>query len=226
MSYEGAKQLARERLTEVQLLLNHIASLEPKDATTPHPSEVKILRGFFYVHLYAALEKSINEAVQLTLRLIANHNAPGKHYQLNFGSIAARGKLQSFKSCSHKHYHDNALAIFTMLNSTETTNIDETQFSDTLMNVWMKSIIEVLDSFGIDLSVDPRTRTTINELVENRNKVAHGRESALAVGERHRSNILREKFTITTSLIDAVTNKLETFYSSRSFIKASERGLY
>lgn len=227
MSYEGVRALSRERLMEVQQLLNHIVFLEPDDAIIPHPSEVKILRGFFYVHLYAALEKSINEAVQLTLRLIASHNIPARHYELSFGSVFTRGRLQAFKSCSFKSYNENALSIFSCLDSSDTMKIDEAQFSDTLMNVWTNSILEVFKSFGIiGFEVEPRVRTTIDELVENRNKVAHGRESALVVGERHRSNILRDKYSITTSFIDAVIISLEGFYNSRSFLKESERHAY
>ncbi|MFW3895958.1 MAE_28990/MAE_18760 family HEPN-like nuclease [Pseudomonas bharatica] len=226
MSYEDVRSLTRERLTEVQQLLNHIVSLEPDNATAPHPPEVKILRGFFYVHLYAALEKSVNEAVQLTLRLIASLNAPSKHFEITVGTITTRGRLQAFKSCSFKAYNDNALSIFDCLESSEITKIDEAQFSDVLMNVWTNSILEVLKSFGINLPITPRTRTTIDELVENRNKVAHGRESALSVGERHRSHVLRDKFTITTNLIDSVILALENFYNSKTFIKISERATY
>lgn len=221
MPFEGVRTLSRERLAEVQQLLNHIVSLEPDDVTTPHPPEVKILRGFFYVHLYAALEKSINEAVQLTLRLIASQNTPAKDYKLSFGSVAARGRLQAFKSCSYKVYNDNASSIFSSLESNEITSIDEFQFSDVLMNVWTNSILEVFNSFGIaSFVVEPRVRTTIDELVENRNKVAHGRESALTVGERHRSRILRDKFSIVTTLIDSVIAHLEIFYNTRAFLRA------
>ncbi|KJH85497.1 hypothetical protein UG46_17430 [Pseudomonas fluorescens] len=227
MSFEGVRNLARERLSEVQIFLNHIALLEPNDAITPHPPEVKILRGFFYVHLYAALEKSINETVQLTLRLIASHNAPARHYDLSFGSIAVRGRLQAFKQCKLKNYDSHASSIFSSMDSAESSKIDETQFADNLMNVWTNSILEVLNCFGIvDFIVEPRVRTTIDELVENRNKVAHGRESALVVGERHRSNILRDKFSITTTLIDAVISQLETYYISRAFIKPDIRTTY
>lgn len=219
--------LSRERLAEVQQLLNHIVSLEPDDAVAPHPAEVKILRGFFYVHLYAALEKSINEAVQLTLRLIASHNISARHYELGFGSIAVRGRLQAFKSCSYKNYNENAHSIFSCLESVEVLKIDEAQFSDVLMNVWTKSILEVFNSFGItDFVVEPRVRTTIDELVENRNKVAHGRESALVVGERHRSRVLRDKLSIVTDLIDSVIAHLEGFYNSRSFLRVDERAVY
>lgn len=227
MSFEGVRTLSRERLAEVQQLLNHIVSLEPDDATTPHSAEVKILRGFFYVHLYAALEKSINEAVQLTLRLIASHNIPAKHYELSFGSITTRSRLQAFKGCSYKTYNNNAFSIFSCLESIEIMNIDESQFSDVLMNVWTNSILEVFNSFGITgFVVEPRVRTTIDELVENRNKVAHGRESALTVGERHRSRVLRDKFSIVTTLIDSVIDHLETFYNSRAFLKTNERSAY
>ena len=109
----------------------------------------------------------------------------------------------------------------------EISNIDDSQFSDALMNVWTNSILEVFKSFGITgFGVEPRVRTTIDELVENRNKVAHGRESALVVGERHRSIILRDKFSIITTLIDSVIANLENFYNSRTFIKNSERSGY
>lgn len=222
MPFEGVRVLSRERLAEVQQLLNHIVSLEPVDVTTPHPPEVKILRGFFYVHLYAALEKSINKVVQLTLRLIASHNTPAKDYKLSFGSVAARGRLQAFKGCRYKAYNDNASSIFSSLESNEIMNIDEFQFSDVLMNVWTNSILEVFNSFGISsFVVEPRVRTTIDELVENRNKVAHGRESALVVGERHRSKILRDKFSIVTSLIDSVIAHLEAFYNTRAFLRVN-----
>ncbi|WP_143498323.1 MAE_28990/MAE_18760 family HEPN-like nuclease [Pseudomonas sp. Irchel s3b5] len=222
MPFEGVRVLSRERLAEVQQLLNHIVSLEPVDVTTPHPPEVKILRGFSYVHLYAALEKSINKVVQLTLRLIASHNTPAKDYKLSFGSVAARGRLQAFKGCRYKAYNDNASSIFSSLESNEIMNIDEFQFSDVLMNVWTNSILEVFNSFGISsFVVEPRVRTTIDELVENRNKVAHGRESALVAGERHRSKILRDKFSIVTSLIDSVIAHLEDFYNTRAFLRVN-----
>lgn len=220
MPFEGVRSLSRERLAEVQQLLNHIVSLEPDEVAAPHSAEVKILRGFFYVHLYAALEKSINETVQLTLRLISSHNTPAKDYQLSFASVAARGRLQAFRACSYKTYNENATLIFSCLESTEKAIIDEFQFTDVLMNVWTNSILEVFNSFGIEsFKIDPRTRTTVDELVENRNKVAHGRESALSVGERHRSAILRDKFTIITTLIDSVTLHLESFYNSRAFLR-------
>ena len=78
------------------------------------------------------------------------------------------------------------------------------------------------NSFGISsFVVEPRVRTTIDELVENRNKVAHGRESALVVGERHRSKILRDKFSIVTSLIDSVIAHLEAFYNTRAFLRVN-----
>lgn len=227
MGFEGVRTLARERLSEVQQLLNHIVLLEPEDAFTPHPAEVKILRGLFYVHLYGALEKSINEAVQNTLKLISSHNIPAKYYELSFGSVAARGKLQAFKTCKLKAYNNNAASIFAVMDSVEISNIDESQFSDALMNVWTNSILEVFNSLGVaGFGVEPRVRTTIDELVENRNKVAHGRESALVVGERHRSIVLREKYSIITTLIDSVITSLEGFYDSRAFLKNGQRAAY
>lgn len=219
--------IARERLAEVQQLLNHIVMLEPDDVAIPHGSEVKILRGFFYVHLYAALEKSVNEAVQATLRLVASHGAPANHYALSFGGVSVHGRLQAFKTCSYKTFNENAFSIFSCLQSSDILKIDDSQFSGVLQNVWTNSVLEVFDSLGIvGFNVGPRERTTIDELVENRNKVAHGRESALVVGERHRSTVLRDKFSIVANFIDSVTDALEVFYQGRNFIRVDERSSY
>lgn len=227
MGFDGVRLIARGRLAEVQQLLNYIALLEPDDVAVPHGSEVKILRGFFYVHLYAALERSANEAVQSTLRLVASHGVPANHYALSFGAVAARGRIQAFKTCSYKAYNENVCSIFSCLQSSDVMNIDDSQFSGVLQNVWTNSVLEVFNSLGLQgFVVEPRVRATIDEIVENRNKVAHGRESALVVGERYRSRVLRDKFTIVSSFIDSVTEALEEFYNGRNFIRDEVRSDY
>ncbi|MNP13927.1 hypothetical protein D3C76_1062290 [compost metagenome] len=106
-------------------------------------------------------------------------------------------------------------------------NIDDSQFSGVLQNVWTNSVLEVFNSLGLQgFVVEPRVRATIDEIVENRNKVAHGRESALVVGERYRSRVLRDKFTIVSSFIDSVTEALEEFYNGRNFIRDEVRSDY
>jgi hypothetical protein len=72
MIFDGVRERTRKRLNEVQINLNHISLLEPQDPSIEMPIEVKIMKGLFYVHLYAAFEKNINDLVQTTLTEIAS----------------------------------------------------------------------------------------------------------------------------------------------------------
>ena len=52
------------RMNELRGLLDVIKLQESSDPQIPDPAEVLILRGLFYVHLYAVFEFSVNQAVQ------------------------------------------------------------------------------------------------------------------------------------------------------------------
>jgi RiboL-PSP-HEPN len=91
----------------------------------------------------------------------------------------------------------------------------------------MKTIEEVFISFGISYTkFDPRQRATVDELVEKRNSVAHGRESAAEIGERHRVKILREKMDIITNLTYYIIDEFEIYFLGKKFIRPNVRKLY
>lgn len=62
---------SRTRFNEVFQNLNFIESIEPEGES---PIHVKIQRGLYYVHLYSALEKVINETVERVLIIIESQN--------------------------------------------------------------------------------------------------------------------------------------------------------
>ena len=64
MPLSTVKNRSRERFNEVLLNLAFIESIEP---SAEPPIHVKIQRGLYYVHLYSALEKVVNETVEQAL---------------------------------------------------------------------------------------------------------------------------------------------------------------
>lgn len=220
MSFTSVKNQNSSRFNEVQLLLNYITSLEPTLPTDPTPSEVKILRGLFYVHLYAALEKSMNDVVQKTILLINSKNIKNRHYTLAFNSISVFDKIQSLKESGYKKVIERTIQLFAEVGSANVRNLNETTFSKRLQNVWIDTIEEVMLAFGMPpLVLTARERATIDEIVDKRNAVAHGGESASYVGERHRAAVLRVKLQIAQDFMINVIDRFEEFYDNKKFLK-------
>ncbi len=220
MSYRHIKDNSRSWFNEVQVFLNFITQQEPKDPTHVTPSEVKIMRGLFYVHLYSALEKTINKAVEHTLLSINSANVKNKHYTLAFNAISVLAELKSLKDCGYKNFTKKSIDLFTAVNSTEIKSINETTFSNNLQNIWFSTVNEIRCAFGMStLNIDARMRTTVDEVVEKRNAVAHGRETASVIGERQKTEVLREKLTLIQSFANLIIDDFEDFYNNKKFLK-------
>lgn len=227
MAFDSVRNRVRSRFNEVQLYLNYLTSLEPDEINEPHGLELKIQRGLFYVHLYAALEKSINDVVETTLILISSKSVKGVHYSQQFSSVAFYDKLKSFKDSSYTKFLIKSSDIFEEARSSRVTKINDSAFSSILQNVWSRTLEEIYICFGMkNLNVTAQERATIDEIVDKRNAVAHGRESAAVVGERHRCNILREKHNILSEVVIRIVDDMEYFYLSKSYIKPSAKKNY
>lgn len=216
MPFSIVRSNTRERFSEVFVYLAFIESNEESSAASV---EVKILRGLFYVHLYSALEKAINETIEQTILLVKQEGVKNKHYKNIFNVISFNSKMQAFKQCRGKSYFSKSADVFESLESDESYELNDTVFSESLQNIWYKTIQEAIRSFGaIPISVEPRVRLTIDELVEKRNAVAHGRETPVSVGERHRVEILRIKAQEIQLVVEQFISTFEDYISNKKYI--------
>lgn len=227
MLFEVVKRNSRGRFSEVFVNLAYIESLEPRNPQEETPIQAKILRGLYYVHLYAAFEKTINEVVEQTLILIGTKNVINRHYATPFNTISLNHKMQAFKDSGYKGYIAKSIDVFRAIDSDESFVITNTLLATSLQNVWHKTIQETLACFGIaTINFEPRVRLTIDEIVEKRNAVAHGREMPAKVGESHRSNVLRQKTQEMQQVVDLVISAFEVFISDRSYLKTEYSNEY
>ena len=214
----------RRRFVEVLANLNFIASIEPDDDS---PLHIKILRGQYYVHLYGALEKTINETVEHTLLVINAKNVCNHHFKTGFNAISLHPKMQGFKTSGFKDYFNRSAEIFSLIDSNSVLDINNTIFSNALQNVWHSTIQETLQCFGIqEVNFSPRVRATIDEIVENRNAVAHGRETPSTIGERHRVDVLRVKTNEIRDVAEKIIDIFEAYISTGGFLRDECRELY
>lgn len=224
MPFSIVRSNSRERFTEV---LINLAFIESNEGSGEPSTEIKILRGLFYVHLYSALEKAINETIEQTILLVKQDNVKNKHYLRIFNVISLNPRMQSFKSCRSKDYFSRSTQIFECLDSDESFDLSNTIFSDALMNIWAKTIEVTIDSFGAQpINIQPRARLTIDEVVDKRNAVAHGRESPVTIGERHRSDTLRTKTQEIQLVVEQFISIFEDYIINKAYINPAHLNEY
>jgi alpha-galactosidase len=217
MPFSIVRSSSRERFSEVLINLAYIESIEPERES---PAEVKILRGLFYVHLYAALEKAVNETIEQVILLIKSDAVQNKHFSTPFNVISLDAKMQSFKQCGYKDYFKKSSEVFNSIDSVQCFEISNTIFSQNLQNVWYKTMLEIIASFGAnEIQITPRVRLTIDEIVEKRNAVAHGRETPLVVGERHRCSVLRIKTQEIQLIVEQFISTFEDYITNKGYLK-------
>lgn len=224
-----------KRFNPVLLNLRHIEAVErlldsTDIAAADKPDEIvhKIQKGLYFVHLYSAFEKSFNEIVERSLMHIESKGVMHQHYTLPFNSIALDANLTSLKSAGKDRFMECSISLFAVMGANTHSKINEVMFGARLQNVWFDTVKQTLDCFGASHIPDPNgsLKTSIDEVVEKRNAVAHGRIPTEIVGERQRADVLASRtVTIQTSL-SLITNSFEKYLNNNEFIAPQFVGNY
>lgn len=218
MTFSAARKITTERLNDVLIYLNHITAVEPPPGKAV-PQEVKIMRGLFYVQLYGALEKSINESLQRLLVKIGELQPKNCHVILPFNVISMSKKWKSLKGSGYNDVLSRVREFFLAIEKNEFHGIEESLFADVGQNIWAKTIDDIILALGITgFTLTVSDRALLDELVNNRNAVAHGRESPSNVGERDRCDDLRRRLNQVQTLLFLLIDRLERYLDAREFV--------
>lgn len=215
------------RLAEVFQLVEHIRHLE-SIPPVPDPPEAKILRGLFYVHLYAALEYSVSQGVQRFLLAVAELGVLPMHLHARFFSVALDPGFRSIRDLGEAKGWGARVKLIDLQPSSVCQPINSDVFGLFLQNVWVERLDVLFSCLNIDQPVvpDPAFRLYIDELVDRRNGVAHGRFSALGVGSARRSPELLTRFNAISATCIHLLDCFEQHHLDRGLILAAHRSDY
>ena len=226
MTFSAARRIANERLNEVLIYLNHITAIEPPPGQAV-PPEVKIMRGLFYVQLYGALEKATTDSLQQLLTKIGELQPQNCHVILPFNVISMSRRWKSLKDSGYKDALPRVREFFLAIDENKFHGIEESLFADVVQNIWSKTIEDIILALGITgFALSVSDRALVDELVNKRNAVAHGRESPSSVGERDRCDDLRRRLSQVQTLVLALIDRLEAYLDARGFVRAAHKVHY
>lgn len=225
---DAERKSAYTRIKEVTGLLECIRRLESPDPLVPDSYDVHVLRGLYYVHLYAAFEHSVNNGVEGFIRNITKLGVKTTHLEHPLFSIALDSQLTSLKDIGELKKWERRLDVFNKQQSEDECMLNDSVFGQYLQNVWFKSLEQVFQCLNIPSPAVPHPMygLSIDEIVEKRNAVAHGRESPADVGRGTRSPELQLKLDSITTVVQHMFECFENALTSRTFIVSHHRASY
>ncbi|TQM08419.1 MAE_28990/MAE_18760 family HEPN-like nuclease [Stenotrophomonas maltophilia] len=216
-----------KRITEVRLLLDLVRNME-----APPPAvdslEVRVLRGLFFVHLYSALEFTINGAVERFLAGVGDLRVKAQHFEPVFLSVALDSTFSSLRMVSEEKRWPKRREVWSRAASEEICPVNSGIFGLYLQNVWVERIDALSNCLNIGEPMIPNAayRAYVDELVDRRNGVAHGRFSAAGVGGGRRSPDLQIRFNAISETCLNILDVLEDGLDGRCVVQEQFRGLY
>lgn len=215
------------RFREVRSLLSYIKAAESDETPPADSEEVKILRGLYFVHLYGAFEKSTNESFQAYLRGLSSLRLSRKHTAVKFWPTAFDSHFKSVQTTFSEKQWKKRRAFIEAIEEDAACEINDGAFADQLQNVWIETITDILGYLGLaPPDWQEGDARYLDEIVNKRNQVAHGRTSPLSVGSSGRSSDLQIRFEAVYRIMDALIRRLEDGHQSLPYVRDEFRPQY
>lgn len=209
-----------ERFREIRTLLSHIKATESTEVPPIDTEEVKILRGLFYVHLYGALEQSLNEATESFLRAASALGLQNWDLSLRFLPTAMNAQFKGLSDAQSQKKWQKRLAFVNAIYDGHACQIESSVFAPHFQNSEMETIADIASYLGIasDAIKTSPDRFFVDEVVHKRHEVAHGRASPASVGARGRSPDLELRLDGVRRTVDLFVELLEKHFDSYAFL--------
>jgi hypothetical protein len=171
------------RFVEVQELLSFIERGE-KAPPARDPTEIRLMRGLFYVHLYGAFEFSVNRIIVGAAQAINQAQVPHSNVSHALGTLVLDRNFNSLSQTGRQW--PKRLELIQLRISDTVARIDDGSVD--MQNIWLHSLEQIFQIFGVSKPVmfDVTKTGYIREVVEARNKIAHGQDSPLVYGSTKR----------------------------------------
>lgn len=228
MPLSNLTPLVTSRFQEVNNLLSTIAALESRDPQVSDSEHVRTMRGLFYVHLYGAFEYAMDQAFIRLAQHVSSIRVARKHIHPPLFSVVLDDKFTSLQGMKtpEKKYRKR-IETMACERDDDAAAIRDTVLSQSFQSVNAEAIQLAFDVYGLtaDSFYDITKKGYLDEVVERRHAVAHGRESPVAVGVRQSSE-LRVRYDVAYNQAIYVIDVINQFCNKKHFVLQRYRRIY
>ncbi len=204
------------RLTEAKALLNLLT--DSKDVEHSH-FESKILKGSFFVLLYAALEYTLANSVQRCITKLNESQYDIHKIKPTLYSLVFNNECNAIMDAKNKKW-TKRYELFSQFENSKICMIDDTLFPTSTGNIKSQQIESIWKTFGIsaEIMTDVKIKSWLSTLTDNRNAIAHGRELVSVIGGRYSINELQEIYNNISGYCSYIILVFEDYIKNQDFL--------
>jgi hypothetical protein len=177
------------RIMQVDEVFRIMKKLEDDEVNgrSHHPG-LKSLKGIMFVQMYAVYEFIVTQSFATLVKIFNSYLIPLKDTRISIIGLALHPQFQSLVSLSERRSWLKKIELLDACDSNAASFIQEGLFPMDETHFRQGQLETICSIVGLPsgaLLPDPRFIGWVRELVEHRNAIAHGRETAEAIGSRY-----------------------------------------
>lgn len=225
---EQSKLTLREYSNEAMFFINKIKEMEDdslRDGVQHVRDYLNSLKGLVPVYLYGIIERTLTVCFSELFAIIKSYNLAYNQISCELYPFLFTDKLTAFKmiSTSKSKNLEKVSQVFQKINDDEEiSDLSLHYINENITNCRSHVLIDIYNLLGIDLQIDMRDRVTLDEIVERRNAVAHGREKPTVVYVKSATDII-ERHSLVVRVLDTCIDTLECYLRNKMYMKESYR---
>ena len=180
--FETARLEIASRIVDVKKVLAAVGALREK------PDVSSTCRGLIFVALYGVYEFAVTASVQGALRYIQSHSLSCNDIRRSLLSLVLHPSWMSANAAGRKRIWQARCELVEEMASEEPlVELDDSLFPNDGSHFGSGQLQTIWSVFGVSAPIvpEPRLLGRIEELLENRNAIAHGRRTASEVGRSY-----------------------------------------
>ena len=181
------------------------------------PMEAASCKGMLFVQIYAVYEYAIRSSVQATLAAIKNDSLPAIRIRRELLTLILDPLWEAAASSGRRRMWEQRMELMNRIDSNDPlTTLNDTVFPSNGSHYRPSQLNTIWKVFGINKPIVPEMihLGRIEELVENRNAISHGRKTAEEVGRRYSISELEKRIDDVFALSKYIISTMEDHYLS------------
>lgn len=185
------------------------------------PNSAAGSKGLVFVLLYAIYEYTLNQSVTAAMNALCGHKLGLQDVRLELLSVVLDPEICSAGTAGNEHKWDARCSLFGRLSSADPIKIPAKHFPNDGSHYRQRQLDTIWKLFGIAAPVlaDVKHGSIIEELVEHRNAIAHGRETPGRIGGRYSAQDVEHRIKQTEAICLHVTATLQTHCASAANLR-------
>jgi hypothetical protein len=170
-----------------------------------------MIKGLMFVDLYAIYEYTVTGAVREALVLMKSRSTPLNTIRWELLGLALHREVTAVVDAGRETAWAKRLELFRRASCSDVLDVPDSAFPDDGSHFRVQQLRTIWSLFGMGSFALPNGHLypLIEELVNNRNAIAHGRLTALEIGRRYSARDIASKVSRTRRLCWYLARALE-----------------